>query len=199
MASRENEKGLKHWFLNILILFSRDDKTRTCDLTPPRRVRYQLRYIPLLLKSECKGINFSWNFQTFWQVFHKIFLFKGKILEGKWGLQRRKLLIITVLRRWCAGGAVLRPTAEAPPPRRLRGFPLPSCSGKRPKVEQWRGVNGLANNELITVSQTIVGRWPPCHVLQHPSISKRRLSQGERGAETPVLLFRYLDSSLHLA
>ena len=26
--------------------YSRDDKTRTCDLTPPRRVRYQLRYIP---------------------------------------------------------------------------------------------------------------------------------------------------------
>ena len=25
----------------------RDDKTRTCDLAPPRRVRYQLRYIPL--------------------------------------------------------------------------------------------------------------------------------------------------------
>ena len=24
----------------------RDDKTRTCDLAPPRRVRYQLRYIP---------------------------------------------------------------------------------------------------------------------------------------------------------
>ncbi len=30
-----------------------------------------------------------------------------------------------------------RPT-EAPPPRRLRGFPLPL----------WRGVNGLANNGL---------------------------------------------------
>ena len=29
----------------------------------------------------------------------------------------------------------------------------------------WRGVNGLANNELITVSQTIVGRGPPCPVL----------------------------------
>ena len=26
----------------------RDDKTRTCDLAPPRRVRYQLRYIPFL-------------------------------------------------------------------------------------------------------------------------------------------------------
>ena len=36
--------------------------------------------------------------------------------------------------------------AQAPPPRRLRGFPLPL----------WRGVNGIANNELITVSQTIV-------------------------------------------
>ena len=106
MASRENEKGLKHWFLNILILFSRDDKTRTCDLTPPRRVRYQLRYIPLLLKSECKGINFYWNLQTFWQVFSQNLLFKGKLLEGKWGLRRRKLLIITVLRRWCVGRAI---------------------------------------------------------------------------------------------
>ena len=31
----------------------RDDKTRTCDLAPPRRVRYQLRYIPFLV-CECK-------------------------------------------------------------------------------------------------------------------------------------------------
>ena len=30
------------------------------------------------------------------------------------------------------------PPTEAPPPRRLRGFPLPL----------WRGVNGLANNGL---------------------------------------------------
>ena len=27
-------------------------------------------------------------------------------------------------------------------------FPSPSCSGKRPKVERWRGVNGLANYGL---------------------------------------------------
>ena len=39
-----------------------------------------------------------------------------------------------------------------------RGFPLPL----------WRGVNGLANNGLITVLQTIVGRWSPRPVLQHP-------------------------------
>ena len=39
-----------------------------------------------------------------------------------------------------------RKQTGAPPPRRLRGFPLPL----------WRGVNGIANNELITVSQTIV-------------------------------------------
>ena len=50
------------------------------------------------------------------------------------------------------------PQAEAPPPRRLRGFPLPL----------WRGVNGRANDGLLTTLQTIVGRWPPCHVLQHP-------------------------------
>ena len=31
-----------------LFALSRDDKTRTCDLAPPRRVRYQLRYIPIL-------------------------------------------------------------------------------------------------------------------------------------------------------
>ena len=47
-------------------------------------------------------------------------------------------------------------TNRSPSPAPLRGFPLPL----------WRGVNGIANNELITVSQTIVGRWPPCHVLQ---------------------------------
>ena len=41
------------------------------------------------------------------------------------------------------------PPTEAPPPRRLRGFPLPL----------WRGVNGLANDGLITTLQTIVGRW----------------------------------------
>ena len=62
---------------------------------------------------------------------------------------------------------------EAPPPRRAAS-PSPSCSGKRPKVERWRGVNGLANNGLISqkkihqAMQTIVGRWPPCHVLQPP-------------------------------
>ena len=32
----------------------RDDKTRTCDLAPPRRVRYQLRYIPFLTFCGCK-------------------------------------------------------------------------------------------------------------------------------------------------
>ena len=64
---------------------------------------------------------------------------------------------------------------EAPPPRRARAAsPSPSCSGKRPKVERWRGVNGLANNGLISQKKirqamlTIVGRWSPCPVLQHP-------------------------------
>ena len=64
---------------------------------------------------------------------------------------------------------------EAPPPRRARAAsPSPSCSGKRPKVERWRGVNSLANNGLISqkkirqAMQTIVGRWSPCHVLQPP-------------------------------
>ena len=79
------------------------------------------------------------------------------------------------------------PQAEAPPPRRLRGFPLPL----------WRGVTGFTNNGLITVSQTIVGRWPPCHVLQHPLYViimedgyhyGGRLSHGGRGAEALVLL-----------
>ena len=37
-------------------------------------------------------------------------------------------------------------TNRSPSPAPLRGFPLPL----------WRGVNGIANNELITVSQTIV-------------------------------------------
>ena len=58
-------------------------------------------------------------------------------------------------------------------------------------------MNGLANNGLITVLQTIVGRWPPCHVLQHPIYViimedgyhyGGRLSHGGRGAETLVLL-----------
>ena len=30
--------------------------------------------------------------------------------------------------------------------------PSPSCSGKRPKVERWRGVNGLANYSRTVVS-----------------------------------------------
>ncbi len=37
----------------LLSTFCRDDQTRTGDLAPPRRVRYQLRYIPILLK---KGV-----------------------------------------------------------------------------------------------------------------------------------------------
>ena len=39
----------KKWFL-FRNHFSkcRDDQTRTGDLAPPRRVRYQLRYIPIL-------------------------------------------------------------------------------------------------------------------------------------------------------
>ena len=28
---------------------------------------------------------------------------------------------------------------KAPPPRRFAANPSPSCSGKRPKVERWRG------------------------------------------------------------
>ena len=34
--------------LLLMLFLGRDDKTRTCDLAPPRRVRYQLRYIPFL-------------------------------------------------------------------------------------------------------------------------------------------------------
>ena len=58
-------------------------------------------------------------------------------------------------------------------------------------------MNGLANNGLITVLQTLVGRWPPCHVLQHPIYViimedgyhyRGPLSHGGRGAETLVLL-----------
>ena len=59
---------------------------------------------------------------------------------------------------------------EPLPARRLRGFPLPL----------WRGVNGIANNELITVSQTIVGRWPPCHVLQQSKwVISGRMGHGD--------------------
>ena len=80
---------------------------------------------------------------------------------------------------------------EAPPPRRARAAsPSPSCSGKRLKVERWRGVNSLANNGLISqkkirqAMQTIVGRWPPCPVLQPPIYF---FHHGGRGAEAPVL------------
>ena len=38
-----------------------------------------------------------------------------------------------------------RKQTGATPPRRLRGFPLPL----------WRGVNGIANNELITTLLTM--------------------------------------------
>ena len=45
---------------------------------------------------------------------------------------------------------------EAPPPRRARAAsPSPPCSGKRPKVERWRGVNGIANYGLITTLLTL--------------------------------------------
>ena len=60
-------------------------------------------------------------------------------------------------------------TNRSPSPAPLRGFPLPL----------WRGVNGIANNELITVSQTIVGRWPPCPVLQQEARVFTPLSDGE--------------------
>ena len=52
---------------------------------------------------------------------------------------------------------VTGPVQQKPLPRAAcAAFPSP-----------WeRGVNGLANNGLITVLQTLVGRWPPCPVLQ---------------------------------
>ena len=45
----------------LLSLFhsGRDDKTRTCDLAPPRRVRYQLRYIPLPFAAEALFLPFA--------------------------------------------------------------------------------------------------------------------------------------------
>ena len=47
------------------LLSGRDDKTRTCDLAPPRRVRYQLRYIPLRSICVCKGMRFFCYLQIF--------------------------------------------------------------------------------------------------------------------------------------
>ena len=35
---------------------------------------------------------------------------------------------------------MIKNKAKAPPPRRFAASPSPSCSGKRPKVERWRGV-----------------------------------------------------------
>ena len=82
----------------------------------------------------------------------------------------------------------------------------PSCSGKRPKVERWRGVNGLANYVSLPFPagrrgwgclfgcwrtehgdpvllwlawQITVGRWPPCPVLQQEARVFTPLSYGE--------------------
>ena len=46
-ALRLKHKKKSEAFASLFSL-GRDDKTRTCDLAPPRRVRYQLRYIPFL-------------------------------------------------------------------------------------------------------------------------------------------------------
>ena len=116
-------------------------------------------------------------------------------------------------------------TEGAPPPRRSRGFPLPLWRGvnslanysrtvvsvprppapkicshredgaRRPssyfKIPSIHFVLGV----VITKQQTIVGRWPPCHVLQHPSllsslffIGGHNASQGGRGTEATILL-----------
>ena len=52
-------------------MFCRDDQTRTGDLAPPRRVRYQLRYIPIILKKECKGRQIAGYCQIYTFVFDK--------------------------------------------------------------------------------------------------------------------------------
>ena len=60
----------------------------------------------------------------------------------------------------------------------------------------WRSYYKKGNYSRTVVS---VPR-PPTLILQHPSNSKRyRLSQGGRGTEALVLLFRYPNTSLHLA
>ena len=51
-------------------------------------------------------------------------------------------------------------------------------------------MNGIANNGLITVLQTIVGRWPPCPVLQHPISSTHPPASGIN--QEPYGLFRSL-------
>ena len=44
----------------------------------------------------------------------------------------------------------------------------------------WRYKVTYYNNELITVSQTIVGRWPPCHVLQQSKwVISGRMGHGD--------------------
>ena len=47
-CEKKGDKQLQSAYL--LSMFCRDDQTRTGDLAPPRRVRYQLRYIPILLE-----------------------------------------------------------------------------------------------------------------------------------------------------
>ena len=52
--------------IKVLLLFSRDEATRTPDPYVPNVVRYQLRYIPMaFLESDCKGTVFFWIMSTF--------------------------------------------------------------------------------------------------------------------------------------
>ena len=58
--------------------------------------------------------------------------------------------------------------SEQPPRRAGAAFPSPSCSGKRPKVERWRGVNGLANYVSLPFPAgrgwgCLFGCWRPGH------------------------------------
>lgn len=57
-CEKKGDKQLQSAYL--LSMFCRDDQTRTGDLAPPRRVRYQLRQIPiayaLLNIFGCKGM-----------------------------------------------------------------------------------------------------------------------------------------------
>ena len=61
--------------------FGRDDKTRTCDLAPPRRVRYQLRYIPIpyclmISHLRCKGMTLFCILQIFFVNLRTIYIKK---------------------------------------------------------------------------------------------------------------------------
>lgn len=64
--------------INSSLLLCRDYWTRTSDLAPPRRVRYQLRQIPIIFQKCCKDSDFV----AYLQIYVSFFCFKMFNLHG---------------------------------------------------------------------------------------------------------------------